>query len=299
MSLRSRKDWLRHVLYGVCMGAADLVPGVSGGTMALICGIYERLIHAIRSLGTVDALSIFWLDFRRFETKVAWDFILALLLGIGFSFILFSQMIHFMLGDPDWRVYLYALFFGMILSSIVFCIRRVPNWDGRLWWGLAFGAAATLFFTGFRAEPLVNGKRYDVAIPAEFRYSGPKELVNYDSEKGLIKGVSEKELAAMWMKGYIEGSDKVYPDGEGASVPVSDVVKLAEYSWFDPWLVFCGAVAVSCPIIPLECAHWPVSRHARLPEHVGAAQNAWRNSSPWSASRWMFGVGTECPYGCT
>ena len=53
------------------------------------------------------------------------------------------------------------------------------------------------------------------------------------------------------------------------------------------------------PIIPLECAHWPVSRHARLPEQVGAAQNAWRNSRPWSASRWMFGVGTGCPYGCT
>ncbi len=43
--------------------------------------------------------------------------------------------------------------------------------------------------------------------------------------------------------------------------------------------------------MPLTCAHWPVSRHARLPEHDGAAQKAWRNSSPWSASRWMFGVG--------
>ena len=51
--------------------------------------------------------------------------------------------------------------------------------------------------------------------------------------------------------------------------------------------------------MPFECAHWPVSRQARLPEHVGAAQNAWRKSRPWSASRWMFGVGTGCPYGCT
>ena len=47
--------------------------------------------------------------------------------------------------------------------------------------------------------------------------------------------------------------------------------------------------------MPLVCAHWPVSRQARLPEHVGAAQNASRNSIPWSASRWMFGVGTWWP----
>ena len=51
--------------------------------------------------------------------------------------------------------------------------------------------------------------------------------------------------------------------------------------------------------MPFECAHWPVSRQAREPEQVGAAQNACRNSRPWSASRWMFGVGTGWPYGCT
>ena len=53
--------------------------------------------------------------------------------------------------------------------------------------------------------------------------------------------------------------------------------------------------AVGQPDHPVRVAHWPVSRHAREPEHVGAAQNAWRNSRPWSASRWMFGVGTWCP----
>ena len=49
--------------------------------------------------------------------------------------------------------------------------------------------------------------------------------------------------------------------------------------------------------MPFVCVHWPVRSAARLPEHVGAAQNASRNSMPWSASRWMFGVGTWCPYG--
>ena len=47
--------------------------------------------------------------------------------------------------------------------------------------------------------------------------------------------------------------------------------------------------------MPLTCAHCPVSSTARLPEHVGAPQKACRKSSPWSARRWMFGVGTGCP----
>ena len=51
--------------------------------------------------------------------------------------------------------------------------------------------------------------------------------------------------------------------------------------------------------MPLEWAYWPVSRHARLPEQVGAAQNALRNITPSSASFWMFGVCTGYPYGST
>ena len=46
--------------------------------------------------------------------------------------------------------------------------------------------------------------------------------------------------------------------------------------------------------MPLEWAYWPVSRQALLPEHVGAAQKAWRKSTPSSARRWMLGVLTEC-----
>ena len=47
--------------------------------------------------------------------------------------------------------------------------------------------------------------------------------------------------------------------------------------------------------MPFVWAYWPVSSAAREPEHAGTAQNAWRKSTPWSASRWMFGVGMAWP----
>ena len=231
------------------MGAADIVPGVSGGTMALICGIYEELIASIKSLGSIDALSIFWLDFDRFNRKVGWKLLLAVLSGIAFSLLILSQTIHFMLNDPVWRTYLYALFLGMILSSIVVCIWRVPGWNKRLWWAVAAGAALTLFFTGFRSEPLVDQKTYRVLLPVELRYDGIKNLTNYNRKTGELTGLDEQTLSAMLTKGYLDSDTMVYrQDVQGQRL--GELVQIGEESWFDPWLFLCGAVAVSAMLLP-------------------------------------------------
>ncbi|ADI38123.1 DUF368 domain-containing protein [Waddlia chondrophila] len=250
MTVKSGKDWYRLFFYGACMGAADLVPGVSGGTMALICGIYEELIVSIKSFGTVDALSLFWLDFKRFNQKVGWKFLLTVLLGILFSLVIFSRAIHFMLGDPVWRTYLYALFLGMILSSIVICIWRVPGWSKRLWWGLAVGAASTLFFTGFRSEPLLDQQTYQVKLPFKLGYQGDKQLVNYDKETGLLKGLDAQILEAMWAKGYLNSDSMVAEQSSQRLLRLGDLMQKGEESWFDPWLFFCGAIAVSAMLLP-------------------------------------------------
>ncbi len=227
------------------MGAADLVPGVSGGTMALICGIYEPLIHSIKSLASTNIFSI-----KKTRREVDWDFLLAILIGIGFSFILFSQMIHFMMNESGLRGYLYALFFGMILSSIVYCARRIPNWSNRLLWGVAAGSAFTLFVTGFRPEPLVNGQEYNVTLPVELQYRGEKNVKNYDLEHGILKGISKNTLAAMWAKGSIDSSSLVYDVVNDQSGVVSDFVKPAPVRWLNPWLIFCGAIAVTAMLLP-------------------------------------------------
>lgn len=245
MRFQTISDWMRHVFYGMCMGAADLVPGVSGGTMALICGIYESLIHAIKSFSPANIFS-----FKNFNQKVAWDFLLAILIGIGFSFILFSHSIHYMMNQEGLRVYLYAFFFGMILSSIVFCGWRVPNWSNRLLWGVAAGAAISLFVTGFSPEPLVNGKEFEVTLPIGFQYRGEKIVENYSAKTGVLKGVSKNTLAAMWAKGSVDGATSVFDVTNNITGVVSDFVKPAPSKWLNPWLIFCGAIAVTAMLLP-------------------------------------------------
>lgn len=250
MAVKSDKDWYRLFFYGTCMGAADIVPGVSGGTMALICGIYEELITSIKSFGTVNALSIFWLDFSRFNRNVGWRLLLAVSMGILFSLVIFSQTIHFMLGDPVWRTYLYALFLGMIISSIVVCVWRVPGWNKRLWVGLAAGAASTLFFTGFRSDPLVDEQTYKVKLPSELRYAGPERLANYDRVSGELTGLNTQTLTAMWTKGYLDSETTVIDQDTQNRFKLSDIAQKGVQSWFEPWLFFCGAIAVSAMLLP-------------------------------------------------
>jgi putative membrane protein len=109
---------LIHFLKGFCMGAADVVPGVSGGTMAFILGIYERLLAAIRS---VDLTWLGLLRQRRFADalrRLDLQLLLPLMLGIAAALAFFTRVVPLpalIRSDPE---LVYGLFFGLILASI-------------------------------------------------------------------------------------------------------------------------------------------------------------------------------------
>ncbi|MDV2481677.1 DUF368 domain-containing protein [Methanoculleus sp. Wushi-C6] len=121
--MNPRPDLREHAgiyLRGLAMGACDIVPGVSGGTIALITGIYERLIGAI---GSVDPTSVKHLargDFGSFRAdleKIDLLFLIALLAGIGTAFLLMSRVILFLLENH--AVETYSFFLGLIIASAV------------------------------------------------------------------------------------------------------------------------------------------------------------------------------------
>ncbi len=110
---------------GLLMGAADVIPGVSGGTVALIVGIYERLIHAIR-MGASALLSAARLDFaasRRKFGAVEWLLVLPLGAGILTALVIGARVIPPLL--ESYREPVYALFFGLILGSVIVPFRRI------------------------------------------------------------------------------------------------------------------------------------------------------------------------------
>lgn len=116
---RSVTAYLRLFFTGCAMGAADLVPGVSGGTMAFVLGVYQDLLGGIRAFN-LDALRLFLrLRLRELEQHVPLRFLLALGLGILAAVFTLAGFLSDTLDDPVGRIYLFAFFFGLVLASIL------------------------------------------------------------------------------------------------------------------------------------------------------------------------------------
>ena len=144
MSLDTR-DWLGLYWRGLAMGAADLVPGVSGGTIALITGIYDRFIAAIAAVG-LDALRlVFSGDFKGAWAHVDGNFLLAVGAGILSSVVVLAALMNWLL--LNYPLPLWSLFCGLVLASAVhlFLVARV-EWTARDFglWFAGIGVALTL-----------------------------------------------------------------------------------------------------------------------------------------------------------
>ena len=116
---RGAGDYLRLLLTGFAMGASDIVPGVSGGTMAFILGVYENLINAIKSFNLEALRLLFGLRMRALLDHISFRFLLALGAGLLLALLLLSGFLSALLDDAQGRVLLFAFFFGLVLASIL------------------------------------------------------------------------------------------------------------------------------------------------------------------------------------
>lgn len=249
--LKTLKDWLRHIFFGMCIGASDLVPGISGGTMALILGVYEDLIDSIKSLGTSGALSLFRFRFAAFSQAVAWDFLAALILGAAISFAALTPMVHSLLQHQDYRKYLYGFFFGLVIASVFICRRRLQALKPIYGAYVAVGALAAFLLTWAGAEQAFEGPLYDIVVPAH-RVALPQgqDAVNYDLETERILAVSEATVAAMLHRGVVGADTAVYTQDTGQKKNAADFAIHAKRQWIQPFLVLAGALAISAMLLP-------------------------------------------------
>lgn len=135
------KDWPILALKGFLMGSADIVPGVSGGTMALITGIYERLLNAIKSVNTQSLKALLSLQFGKFFSVFHWKFLIGLFVGIMAAVVFFTKVVPlqvYMFTQPE---IVYGLFFGLILGSIWILAKAIPLWSVYEIIALIIGAA--------------------------------------------------------------------------------------------------------------------------------------------------------------
>lgn len=142
---RSTKDYLVIFGKGIAMGAADVVPGVSGGTIAFISGIYEELIDSIRSINfsliTVlkkEGMAAVW-------KQVNGNFLASLLLGILVSIASLAKGITYLLEHE--AILLWSFFLGLIIASVVFIAKQVSKWDVSTIGALVAGTAIAFYIT--------------------------------------------------------------------------------------------------------------------------------------------------------
>lgn len=124
---RNTKNYLLLVLKGMGMGAADVVPGVSGGTIAFITGIYEELINSIKSVN-LNALKLFFSGrFASFWKAVNGKFLVSVLLGIGISIFSLAKGLEYLLHH--YPILVWAFFFGLIVASAIYVARSIKKWN--------------------------------------------------------------------------------------------------------------------------------------------------------------------------
>jgi len=124
------------------MGSADIVPGVSGGTMAFILGIYEDLLDAVHNSG-VAALTLVRTRLREGLHHIPWKFILPLGLGIGVAIFSLAEGLHWLLETHP--TFIWSFFFGLVLGSVIVVRKRIPAWQpAHLLLAAAFSVSAFL-----------------------------------------------------------------------------------------------------------------------------------------------------------
>ena len=151
---------LAHAARGFLMGGADIIPGVSGGTVALILGIYNRLVTAISH---VDLTFLDHLRQRQFAAAarhIDLRFLVALGCGILLGVAGLANAMHYLLGDHTRRMLTIAVFFGLILASTILVGRMIKQWSPVTVLGLVAGAVVAYWLVGqqfLQSPPAGNG----------------------------------------------------------------------------------------------------------------------------------------------
>ena len=145
-------DYLIISLKGLAMGAADVVPGVSGGTIAFISGIYEELIESIDNVN----LNVFKI-WKKNGFKSAWNsingtFLLTLFSGIAISILSLAKLIKWLLHNEP--ILLWSFFFGLVLASILYIGKQIKTWSPKVIVAIIITTILSYFIT--LAEPFAT-----------------------------------------------------------------------------------------------------------------------------------------------
>jgi len=204
MSSRTLAGFVVLTIKGFCMGAANVIPGVSGGTMALILGIYKELIDAIGSLNFRVLRLIAVLKMREALRAISWPFLLPVVLGILLATLSLARILSLLLDT--YPVMIWSFFFGLILSSVLTVSKVVRAWGVRTFSGAALGTVGAFFLFGLVPTATPNSSWFIffsglLAICAMILpgISGAYILVLLGKYHYALEAINNRDLAALFI----------------------------------------------------------------------------------------------------
>jgi len=151
-------EYLGYILKGLGVGIANIIPGVSGGTIALITGIFVRLINAIKSFDISAGKLIISGKWKEFAAKTDLYFLVAVFSGVIIAIVLLARIFGFLFDN--YPVYIWAYFFGLVLASIYFVGKRVDHWTISVIIFLILGTAIAVVLSFFNPATQNQGIFY-------------------------------------------------------------------------------------------------------------------------------------------
>lgn len=152
MTKRGLKEYIIIGLKGIAMGAADVVPGVSGGTIAFISGIYEELLESINAFNFSLIQELKQNGFKSVWNKINGNFLFSLLSGIFISILSLAKLITWLIDNHP--IMVWSFFFGLVLASILFVGKQITSWNLKIILSLVLGAIVAYIITVLK--PMVS-----------------------------------------------------------------------------------------------------------------------------------------------
>jgi putative membrane protein len=187
------------VLKGMAMGAADIVPGVSGGTIAFITGIYEELINSINNCDLSALRKLFKEGFSAFWKHINGTFLVTLILGVGISLVSLANVISYLLEAHP--VLIWSFFFGLIIASVWLVGKSITKWSPGAALALVVGIAVAFYLSSLTSVAHVKGDWFIfvsgmIAICAMILpgISGSFILVMLGSYHKVLGAIKDKDL---------------------------------------------------------------------------------------------------------
>lgn len=220
---RTPLEYVRLFFIGAAMGTADIIPGVSGGTMAFILGIYEELLEAIKSVNFKTIRLLLQFKLKDALALIPWQFLIVLvagILGAGFSL---AHLMSWLLDNQP--VFLFAFFFGLILASIIAVGAHIV-WTPRSITTLVIGAIGAYFLVGMVPLDMSHD-------PLTLFFSGATAIMAM-----ILPGISGSFiLLILGQYEYVLNAVKAFDIVSIAAVGVGAVVGLVGFARLLSWLL--------------------------------------------------------------